>query len=183
MGGSLVTVVHTVRLIPSVRPFDYGVSYLYAVSTIIPNVGWDVHPAVAHGFLADWLVKTVDPSFANRGGGLGYSFIAEAFANAGWYGTVPLLAGLGYILMRLLRWGTDTSDSVRHALVGTFLAFFLLFARGESGTVVRSLVWYSLLPYVAVRVITRGSANRRSSALVNQNAAAARLPFRAKQHR
>jgi len=154
MGGSLVTVVHTIRLIPSVRPFDFGGSYVYALSTAIPNVGWDIHPAISHGLFSDWLIKTVDPDTANRGGGLGYSFIAEVFANVGWYGTPFLLAGFGFLLMRLFQWGTDTSDSVRHALLAAFLAYFLMFVRGESIMVVRSLIWYSVLPYVAVCLIT-----------------------------
>jgi len=160
MGGSLATVAYTIGLIPSVRPFDYGASYFYAASTVIPNVGWAIHPAIAHGFLADWLIKTVDPTLAARGGGLGYSFIAEAFANFGWYGSVLLLVSLGYLLMRLFRWGTDTNDCARHAVIGTFLAFFLLFARGESNAVVRSLAWYSLLPYLAVSAIARASTVR-----------------------
>jgi hypothetical protein len=172
MGGSLATVVQSIGLIPSVRPFDYGTSYAYAASTVIPNVGWEIHPAIAHGLLGDWLVKTVNPYIASHGGGLGYSFIAEAFANFGWFGAAPLLACFGYLLMRLFQWGTDTADSVRCALLGTFLSFFLLFARGESASVVRSLAWYSFVPYVAVSLLSprfvqqtvfkRGSIARRT---------------------
>jgi hypothetical protein len=161
MGGSLVTVIHTIRLVPSVRPFDYGTSYAYAVSTIIPNVGWRVHPAITHGMLSDWLIATVDPTAARVGGGLGYSFVAEAFANFGWYGTAPVLACIGYLLMRLFQWGTDTTDPARLALTATFLATFLYFARGESATVLRSFVWYSLLPYLAVTMIARHKSVRR----------------------
>lgn len=160
MGSSLVAVVQTVRLVPSVRPFDYGTSYAYAVSTILPNVGWEIHPATAHGLLGDWLIKMVNPYIASRGGGLGYSFIAEAFANFGWYGVAPLLACLGYLLLPLFRWGTDTTDPIRCAFLGTFLSFFLLFARGESGTSLRSLVWYSLMPYVAITLIGRRTVRR-----------------------
>jgi hypothetical protein len=160
MGASLSTVAYTVDLVPTVRPFDYGVSYGYAVSTLFPNVGWDVHPAIAHGLWADWLIKVVDPSLAKVGGGLGYSFIAEAFGNFGWYGAAPALAVIGYLLMRLFLWGGETGDIAKEAAVAAFLGFFLLFARGESGTVVRGLGWYALGPYTAVVALTRRQARQ-----------------------
>src|ERR1035437_6466561 len=72
MGHSLVIVTHTLSLVPSSRDYDWAVSYLYALSTILPNVGWEVHPSVTHGLLADWLVRTVDPATATAGGGLGF---------------------------------------------------------------------------------------------------------------
>jgi oligosaccharide repeat unit polymerase len=157
MGGSLITVAHTINLFPSVRPFDYGISYAYSASTLIPNLGWEVHPAVAHGLLADWLIRTVSLEQANKGGGLGYSFIAEAFANFGWFGTGPLVAIVGYCLARLSRWSMDTSDPVRNAFTGTFLALFLNFSRGESTATLRNLGWYSFLPFLAVSMLARQS--------------------------
>jgi hypothetical protein len=162
MGYSVVTVVHTIRLVPDVRPFDLGASYAWAASTAIPNVGFKVHPAITHGLLGDWLTKTVDPRLARMGGGLGYSFIAEAFANFGWYGTMPVLACLGYLLMCLFSWGTETVDPAKLAFIATFLASFLLFARGETGTAFRSLAWYALIPYLAVSVLAKNRPVRRA---------------------
>jgi oligosaccharide repeat unit polymerase len=162
MGGSFITVVDTIRLVPDVRPFDYGVSYAYALSTAFPNMGAGVHPAAAHGLLADWLIKTVDPSRARAGGGLGYSFIAEAFANFGWYGTMPVLACLGYLLVLLFNWGTGTVDPAKLAFIATFLASFLYFARGESAAIIRGLAWYSLIPYLAVSMLAKNRSVRRA---------------------
>jgi oligosaccharide repeat unit polymerase len=160
MGGSLATVAHTIRLFPEIRPFDGGASYAFALSTIIPNVGWDVHPAIAHGLLSDWLINTVDPAAARAGGGLGYSFIAEAYANFGWYGITPLMMFLGYLLTKLFRWGTDTTHPAQLAFIATFLACVLVLARGESGIVVRGLVWYALLPYLAVLMLLNKKTRR-----------------------
>jgi len=92
MGHSLVTVTHTMTLVPEARPYDYGISYLYALTAIMPNIGWKVHPSVAHGLLSEWLVKTVDPVVAAAGGGLGFSFIAEAYLNFGPFGGPVWLA-------------------------------------------------------------------------------------------
>jgi oligosaccharide repeat unit polymerase len=161
MGGTIITVLHTICLFPSIRSFDLGSSYAYAISTLIPNVGWQVHPAIAHGLLADWLIRTVDPTVARVGGGLGYSFLAEAFANFGWYGIVPVIGAIGYLLTRLFSWGTSDDDPAKLAFTATFLASFLVFARGESATVVRGLVWYALIPYLATSLITRRLSRRR----------------------
>jgi len=112
--------------------------------------------------LADWLIKTVDPSMARAGGGLGYSFIAEAFANFGWYGTMPVLACLGYLLVLLFNWGTGTVDPAKLAFIATFLASFLYFARGESAAIIRGLAWYSLIPYLAVSMLAKNRSVRRA---------------------
>ena len=153
MGGTLETVTHTIDLFPSTRPFDYGIGYGYTLLTLMPNVGWDTHPAVAHGSYSDWLINTVNPVAALLGGGLGYSFIAESFANFGWYGVVPLLALTGYLLVKMSDWATLTNDPARYAAVASFMAFFLFFARAESAMVIRPLVYYSLLPYAVAGIL------------------------------
>jgi oligosaccharide repeat unit polymerase len=153
MGYTLVTVTHTLSLVPASREFDHGTSYLYAASTIVPNLGWEVHPGKAHGLLSDWLVQTVEPAVAAAGGGLGYSFIAEAFLNFGWVGGPIWLAFLGFGVTRLFLLA-DAADPARRAFVASFLCSFLVFARGESATVVRGVVWYALVPYLLVLAIS-----------------------------
>ena len=154
MGGSLRTVAYTIDLFPRTRRFDMGISYAYAASTLIPNVQWKVHPAVSHGLLSDWLISNVDPDIARIGGVLGYSFLAEEFANFGWYGVALISAVLGYILIRLFRWGTADGDPAKAAMIAAFLASFLVFARGESASIVRSLAWYACIPYLVACIIT-----------------------------
>jgi len=163
MGHQLVTVTHTLTLVPSIRPFDLGVSYLYAATTIIPNLGWEVHPNVKHGLLADWLVSTVDPGIAYSGGGLGFSFIAESYLNFGPAGG-PLFLGFVGFCVTCLFLTANGGDPAKNALVGSFLSFFLVFARGESAIVTRGLVWYALAPYLLVTALTlrRGRRKARS---------------------
>jgi hypothetical protein len=163
MGNSLVTVTHTLSLVPAVREFDGGVSYLYSLVAIVPNLGWEVHPSVAHGLLSDWLVKTVEPMVAASGGGLGYSFIAEAYLNFGWFGAPIWLGLIGYFLMRLFL-QTDTGDPARQAMVASFFSFFLVFSRGEAAIVVRGLVWYACLPYLLAAILTIRGRRRKARA-------------------
>jgi oligosaccharide repeat unit polymerase len=159
MGGSLITVAYTLDLVPASRDFDYGVSYLYALSNIVPNLGWSVHPSVAHGTLSDWLVKTVAPETAAAGGGLGYSFLAEAYLNFGWFGA-PLWMGIfGYIIARVFIMA-DSGDPAKQALVASFLSFFLILPRGESAIVGRAFFWYALIPYLLAVVHTKVRGRR-----------------------
>jgi oligosaccharide repeat unit polymerase len=154
MGYTMTTVAYTLELVPVARQFDGGVSYLYALLAGFPNVAWDVHPTTAHGTLSSWLVTTAMPAFAARGGGLGYSFIAEAYANFGWIG-VPLVLGvIGWIAGRLSQAVRSQSEPATMALAATLLLIVILYARAETADLVRSACWYSVTPYLMVRLLS-----------------------------
>lgn len=155
MGGSLRTVAHTLELVPETRDFDGGMGYLYGMLTLIPNLFWDIHPSVAAGTPSSWLIWTVDPETAALGGGLGYSFIAEAYLNFGWLGT-PLVTGLlGFLYGKFVLWGLRTGkhSAANLALVASFCSFFTFYAREDVPVVFRSLIWYSLGPYCLAYLI------------------------------
>jgi hypothetical protein len=157
MGGSMETVAYTLELVPSVREHDHGMVYIYAVSTFIPNLFWKVHPAIAHGTPSDWLIWTVDPYTATRGGSLGYSFIAEAYLCFGWAGTPLVLGVVGFLYARFVLWARAPGSlaAAKLATVAAFASFFTFYVREESATILRSLFWYSLLPYLLVFVVSR----------------------------
>jgi oligosaccharide repeat unit polymerase len=153
MGGSMGTVAHTLTLVPANRPYDLGTGYAYAFLTVLPNVFWDVHPTFARGTASQWLVWAVDPQTAARGGGLGFSYIAEAYLNFGYFG-VPLVALLvGWFVARFAASADQTGDVARLAMVAAFFAFFLKFPRDETSSMWRPLFWYSVLPYLAVQFL------------------------------
>ena len=153
MGNTLEVSAYTLQLVPAVRAYDVGRSYFYAAFSLLPNIGWDIHPSVAHGLLGDWLVTTVQPMTAALGGGLGYSFIAEAFINFGWIASPLTLAVIGFALGKLFRWRETSPDPARTAAIATFLSFFLVYARGESASIIRGLFWYAFVPYLCVKLI------------------------------
>ena len=165
MGDTIRTIGYSTLLVPDVRPFDVGTSYAYAAVAIVPNLFWDTHPAMSHGYLADWLMLEVDPSVARRGGGLGYSFLAEAYVNFGLGGVAMIALVVGALAARLSLWVDERPDAGRVALVGSILSFALLFARGESASLVRSLFWYAAFPYALARLlIGAGMGRSRRSA-------------------
>lgn len=143
MGNSMFTLAHTIQLFPDVRNFDYGTSYLYAPLTFFPNFFWDIHPSMEHTY-SNWLVWTVDPKVAARGGGYGFSAIAEGFANFGWL--APLVMGIVATFL-VITYTKSLHDPAKLAFTASFLSFFFIFARGESIFVARTLLWYALIPY------------------------------------
>jgi hypothetical protein len=95
----------------------------------------------------------VDPFTAKEGGGLGFSFIADAFLNFGALG-VPLVALLmGYGIVRLCRWADRSS--ARLAVVATFMPYLLFTARSEIVLLPRALLWYGFGPYALYCVVRR----------------------------
>jgi oligosaccharide repeat unit polymerase len=154
MGYSMSTVAYTLELVPTARPFDEGVSYLYALLAGFPNVAWSVHPTAAHGTLSAWLVYTVMPYAAANGSGLGYSFIAEAYENFGWIGVPLVLLAIGWIAGRLSEAVRGRSDPAILALTATLLLTAILYARGETADLVRNVCWYAILPYLSIRLLS-----------------------------
>ncbi len=164
MGGTLGVTAETIELVPDVRPFDRGASYLYAALAVLPNLAWSVHPSVARGTPSDWFIWTVEPLTAAAGGGRGFSFVAEAYLNFGWLAPFATLA-LGLFLGRLERWANDNPNEAKDAFLATYLIFFIPYARADSMVIIRPLVWYSGLPYITAKLVAsrrqRRSARRR----------------------
>jgi len=155
MGGSMQSISYTIDLVPRIRPFDLGGSYFYAALSVVPNFFWKLHPSVTHGSPSVWLVNTVEPDIAEKRGGIGFSYIAEAFLNFGWWGSPILLAAFGYWICGLVKWSQFTGSPARIAMVASFFSSLLTFTRADSQSVVRPLFWYALAPYLLVRYLEK----------------------------
>lgn len=154
MGFSMMTVAYTISFAPSYWDFKMGETYLYSLLGVLPNLFWDVHPATTHAALDDWLVQAVAPSVGNLGAfSFGYSFIAEAYINFGWVGAPFALGVIGYLLGKLMVWADRSADPAKIAMVGAFTSFFLIYARGNTLEIARPIVYYALIPYLAVYLL------------------------------
>lgn len=79
MGGSQSCLIKTMEFVPGQEDFRYGKTYLFAFTTIIPNLGfWEIHPAKKEANMSDWLTEKLGLSY-----GTGYSMCAEAYINFG----------------------------------------------------------------------------------------------------
>jgi hypothetical protein len=145
MGGSMNTLAYTIDLVPSSRPYDNGAGVVRAVSTLIPNLFWERHPASA-GSYGEWLVKLVNPWLAERGGALGFSVVAEGFINFGPFGG-PIYCGLlGFIVAALLVSSTRTHVPATVIFAAITLSVILFYPRSEGSAILRAVVWCSVVP-------------------------------------
>ena len=161
MGGIWETVGHTITLVPAERPYDYGASYGLSALTVLPNLFWEVHPALLYGSPETWLVRRVAPWAAARGGGLGFSFIAEAYLNFGVAGCVLIIGALGFLLARAVRWAEGVGHPLAFALVASALAASVKYVRADSTELVRPLVWYAIGPYLLVLLLSKRKKARQ----------------------
>lgn len=150
MGGTLLTVIYTTDIVPTIKPYEWGMSYAMALTTVFPNLFWDLHPAIQAGLPSYWLMKEIDPVAANAGFGFGYSMIAEAYLNFSWIGAPIAMAGLGYLLAGFVCWVFERPDVLRLAMQAILMSFVLFVARAESHLVIRPMFWECLVPYLFI---------------------------------
>ncbi|PSB56080.1 O-antigen polysaccharide polymerase Wzy [Chamaesiphon polymorphus] len=163
MGFSATTIGWTIDLVPNVRPFAAGMTYLVGILVLIPNVfSAGRHPALTmSGYdIPDfWLVGELDREFAQRGGSFGFSFISEAYLNFGWFGII-FMGLLGFGFAKLVQWALRERDPIKMATIAIFVSFFLFYPRGSSEMVFRPFVWYCLFPYLWMRWLSKLNPNR-----------------------
>ncbi|NSL85464.1 O-antigen polysaccharide polymerase Wzy [Chitinophaga sp. Mgbs1] len=151
MGSSVKTVGYTQTLVPAERDYAYGSGYFWAMTSIFPNIFTNgKHPAIENAHYSQWLTERVNPHAAAAGGGVGYSFIAEAYMNFSIFG-VFFMVLLGYMLVKLDVFVMQ--KNTRLILAASFTSFFLMYGRGEFLFVVRSLLWYSIGPYLMYKFL------------------------------
>jgi oligosaccharide repeat unit polymerase len=169
-GSSMQTIAYTIELVPSHKDFNMGADYLYALFTLVPNIGFgEVHPSIARGVPSVWLSAEVTPRAVKQGIFLGYSFIAEAYLNFGWLITPIFMAIFGFYLGKLVLWATRSGEPAKMALLASFLPSLLFFCRQESTQIVRPFVLYSLAPYLGILLLHRLRLKKLNQSALRNN--------------
>lgn len=97
LGWNISSICWTMNLVPSSEPFRYGMSYLVSLLTFIPSAFFpNGHPVVRWAQLGDWLQSSLGLT-----SGPGYTMIAEAYINFGWFGFLALFVE-GIIVTRCI---------------------------------------------------------------------------------
>lgn len=145
MGGSEQPLMHCLRILPRNVDYKCGESYLYSLTTVIPNMGfWDVHPATLKANLGNWLQK-----YLSLGYGPGFSIVAEAYYNFGFYGFIMMMF-LGFCFSRLygLVSRIMMSRNPMAFIIGlVFLFFTIKLVRNSFEFAVRAIVYYCIPMY------------------------------------
>ena len=155
MGGSVRPVVDTLQLVPNTRPHQLGLGYLHAVLNIFPNFIEFLHFPLQYGDHESWYVETVDPEYAQIGGSWGFSFIAEAYLEFGWFGAPVAMGCIGAFIAWFTLWGSNSKHAIKAAAVAAWFTLFLHFPRGILEGHTRQLIWFSLTPYLVIVLFLR----------------------------
>jgi len=116
LGQTAGILAHVLRLVPDRDPYRYGSTYVMALQQAIPNLmpqsaenrrkearrEASKNPEViAQMIPSDWLTYRIAPEKFDIGQGVGFSSIAEAYINFGYWGICAYFILLGYVLGKL----------------------------------------------------------------------------------
>lgn len=145
MGGSMFCQIWTKEILSQTKDYRCGSSYAYAFTSLIPNLGfWSIHPAKVHADLGDWLTNQKGLTF-----GTGYSMVAEAYINFGYFGCLIMMLW-GYLAARILGQMGLALERRNIAYVAFVLVFFwfaLKIPRNSFIGIVRAVFYFSLPIY------------------------------------
>lgn len=145
MGSSELPLIWCINILPEKVEYKYGESYLYSLTTIIPNMGfWDRHPAAKYSNVGEWLMH-----YRNMTYGPGFSITAEAYYNFGWFGFV-MMGFLGYVFTCFFRNVNQTNlvqNPIKFIMAIVLLWFTIKLARNSFLNFVRSIFYYYLPMY------------------------------------
>ena len=169
-GWSLTVSLEMIKRTSVQFPFRFGSSYLYSLTTIIPNLGlWPIHPATVNANLSNWL-----NGILQLGYGPGFSPAGEAYLNFGWFGLIMLffegmLAGSYFSLVDKIY------IKINPAVIAfvTVTLYFITFPFNRSSLVVPvRAIFFTILPlYIFYKLIyyTIVRRNKRSKSFVKNS--------------
>lgn len=155
MGRSGIRIVSWVyQIVPEARAYDFGKSYVTALSILVPHFGGGENVADASK-LSAWITTMIRPDWAVTGGGFGFSYVGEAYLNFSWFGVVIVGIILGYVLGRGAIKVKDNSLPIAFAYWACVCAIITFYPRAELQQIIRNIVWYGVGPIVMVRMYHR----------------------------
>lgn len=150
MGSSMFCLVKTMEYVPAFEEYRYGRSYLYAFSTLIPNIGfWEIHPARKESNLGDWLTDLLSLNY-----GTGFSMCAEAYINFGKLCWLFMFV-FGYVIVKLLGLvdvAVKRNDASLFIFSIVIFWFCLSLPRSPFIILVRPIFFYALPIYYLCRI-------------------------------
>jgi oligosaccharide repeat unit polymerase len=147
-GGSIRPLVGTIMEIEYFHSNHWwGGSYLYGIYQIIPNISltWYGQPDSKIKPPAHWITSRTEPILYARGGGLGYSGVAEPYLNFGLPGVIFFFSGLGYFLIKLER--KFQEDPYKLAVLMCSYAALLWTTRNDFTNFIRPTIWAWVFVY------------------------------------
>lgn len=151
IGYSIFPLINTMTLVPEFYSYKFGLTYISALTAVIPYLG------IAKNIsdLSKWLMDTLGMTY-----GPGFSIPAEAYINFGWV-PIPIMLLLGYIIAKLLFDFFKDKTNYYMILVGSL--FFILnitLPRREILGVIRDIFWFIIPIYILLLLMESRIRNR-----------------------
>lgn len=136
---------------PSVVPYNYGLSYLNNVFMLIPNLFWDVHPGASSN------TDIIFSGSLTRYGGIGSSFIAEAYFNFGSLSILlmPIFGLFLYYLSNQTKIASNRNDILKLFLMLYISSFVLFYIRSDIFSFSRNLIYKGIVPLIFIKYFTQ----------------------------
>lgn len=150
-GYTFLATAAVVTYSPAVVPFQYGYSYINGLAMIFPNIFWEVHPAALTN------TDIVFKKFLTQYGGIGSSFIAEAYWNFG-YGSIfiALIFGIliGVLTKKIAKYAWSENPKMFYLTI--YIAqISLLYVRSDTVSFWRNLMYYGVVPLLLAKLLSQ----------------------------
>ncbi|WP_290721536.1 MULTISPECIES: O-antigen polysaccharide polymerase Wzy [Exiguobacterium] len=136
----------------------YGMSYMNNVLMIFPNLFWDVHPATSSN------TDLAFQDFLTIYGGVGSSFVAEAYYNFGKY-SIILAIFFGTIVSHItykIKSSSENKDVIIFYIYVYASSLLLIYVRSDTVSFLRNMILYAITPLVLGWFISKlGRKNER----------------------
>jgi hypothetical protein len=83
------------------------------------------------------------------------SVLAEGVFNFGIIVATVWMSLVGFVLRRISEWGYAGKSTMRYFVIAVLISYVFWFIRGDLIDLVRPVVWFGLVPYVAVFIVAK----------------------------
>lgn len=167
MGFSIYPILNIMNLVPSIYDYSMGTSYLFSFTTLIPTIFTNgINYAEEYSTLSIWLQEALNMSW-----GPGFSLVAEAFKNFGWYGIFIFIV-LGILFSKLftkINKNTLENNPISFCLGLMSFSFILMLPRQEFLSLVVNISYFVIVPYILLIVVKNYIAKNYKNKIDNKS--------------
>lgn len=151
-GFQIYSIAVVVKNCPSKVPYNYGITYLKGIGQLMPNLFWDQNPFMQES------IDTIFAFYLNGGTyGIGSSYIAEAYYNFG-YIAILFMPLVGFLFAKYRNsveacYSGKSKNTMSRYFLMSIPTYVLFYVRSDAVGFLKSLVYQSILPCVAIIII------------------------------
>lgn len=156
LGYSIYPLIETMQIVPQVKGFSYGFSYLSSLLAITPKLFLGGFSFANYAALDIWLMNILNLNY-----GPGYSLIAETYYNFGWFGLILMMIwGNGLVQIFSNKFKGDKAI-VKNAIIAVMIYYLLMTARSPLLLTFRNVFYGVMIPTLMINIIFGATKKRK----------------------